>query len=532
MSVQSREYGGRIAILAYALLVMGLLVFLRLQYVNWARNDDFIFIDWYEHLFVKQDFSFLDFLAIRDQSHPLAFQALVSSLIFAVGGVNFSNLVTVGHLFLVMGAALMALAVSARLISPLCQGLAWILLLAVYFHPVQTDFLLWAFEFGWFVINAMLALSLYCVEIKGSKAYPLAVAACLIAAFSSAHGSVLWLSTAVHIFLKRDQGSRLWGASFLIAAAVNFLILARLTPPDPTGLSLATLPEFLLYFIQIIGAVSGQKDPQLLLVAGGILLSMLVLSIILQIRRHRLTPLDRMSDVAILAALVGTALFARGRFHFGLQWAIASFHMAPILMPCLAGLIIVSLQAFDQIKIQWGQKKPDRVANLMQYPLATLPCLAVVLSLISSLPFARFQSGVLAQQASIGRYFGCQEHPSRYILENSNIGEGYYDYILTRLPWMRPLCVVTPLTSIQGLVHFPDRFEAMIRQNPAAADPLHDAWEVYQTHFDLSRAFPPADPATPSRLLAFFRNSALTGSGYATDKMKRHQEFFLALPEQ
>jgi hypothetical protein len=485
---------------------------------NWPHNEDFILAEWYRHLVLEHDWSLSQLLATHNLNHPLAFQAAVSTLLFMATGIDFIALIkTTAAMLLLTGAAL-SLDIGRGLSRPAARAAIVVGVPLLMFHPVQTNHLLWAFEFGWFFITCSMVWNALLIERCGVIGTAIAFLTSVLAAFSSGHGFVLWLTGAAHLALKQTGHARAAVAMFLGAFVLNVAVLSRLAaePSADIRLSAADAPGFMLYTIQLFGMPFSVRSHRWLLCLG---ISTIVLAAALVARswrsglRHEPT---RIGLVLILGSVVEVVAFAIGRYKYGLAWVLSQMHAGPLLVPLLLGMLILAMDT--------GESTPGRTplwsATSMLVPVF------LVASVISSIPYGLQRAAESQTRAALAMHVSCGDSEQKYLLERLNIGAGFYDMIRGDLPLIRHLCGQAEPERVRRLEELPDDYASMIRKDASFEAPLRDLWQVYLAHFDLQRAFPPDKSTTPARLLEFARYDATSGSLYDPDKLLAHRQFF------
>lgn len=510
-----------IAVLTAVYFVFAMLVvFLIGEYsFNWAHNDDFLLVEWYRHIFLIGDYGLKEVLSIRNGNHPLAFQAVASGFIFKIFGVNFTAIIFFDAVLLICAALTLSWLLSGYLSSNLALAICWLEVLLIAFHPVQTDHLVWAFEFGWFFINFALIANSCLLEKFGPKALPWIAILCLLGSFSSAQGSVLWLCMAIHLFLRNDR-VRVWGGlACLSVFLINIVVVMLMTPSGEGRLTFSDGPAFLVYMLQLMGTLYCIRRPTILLLLGILTIFVLISPFVRKGQSAEFNGGERVSICLIVAGAVGFLFFGKGRFQYGLPWAINDMHFGPLWVPLLLGTVGISLLRYEGA-LQRGNKHPL---------LALFPCLYILLSVFASLPYAN-ERGIESQtKAGLGMYFACAEQQSPYLVENLNITKGYLSFINEQLPVMRGLCTAPKQKALIAMIELPCLYSLMIAREPKDEAPLRDLWDVYRTHFDLYRAFPPLERGSARRLLEFAKNNARIGGGYAREMLDSHESFFSAV---
>ncbi len=495
---------------------------------NWPHWDDFLLIQFYEQIFTAHTFTLRQFLTMRDGVQPEGVVAILSAAIFRIMGINFAALVWL-NLLLVLGSALFVAATASRtLLKPISKLVVWIGVPAAMCHPFQVEQLFWASSIGWFLVTAILLLNVGIIERGGKFMIPALIVSLSIATLSAAPGSILWAAAALHLLLRDRWRGIPWAFAFSLVAVVSSVRLAVLAPTHASCTTLTTYAPFTsvrallsyvgdigVYFTQIVGTAFSQRDPVALLWIGGPTLTMAVGALVLVVGRRSLTSADRSGTVLVVTSLTWLAMFAEGRLPCGLPAMVWEFHMSPLVVPLLAGLVLVGVGLYDRAE------RPERLG----WAIMLLPIVYLFASIFVSLPDATMRAGIGQMVRAEGKHAVCTGG-SRYLVENANIAGGFYDEIMHDAPLLRHLCSAVEPAEAQLLEQFPPLFAAIVAADPTADAPLHDLWELYETHIDLLRAYPIASPETPLAVLRWGRWQAGSGIPYDPAKLARHQEFF------
>lgn len=230
--------GGTDAAVVYIALVAACMVFLVNASFNWGQAEDFLMIDWYRRVVLTGEWGAIDILSVKNGPHPLAFQVALVVGFYSLAGPGFTSVVVLSGVIVAATALAAYVTVADDLPTRGQKLLALCALVVLFFHPAQTNHLLWAFEVGWFAIPLFLVLALLALQrAKGVGPY-LAVLFCLLASFSSGHGAFTWLAVAVLLALQRRL---LWAWVFVVgflafsAASFSGSTRARIALPMRSG---------------------------------------------------------------------------------------------------------------------------------------------------------------------------------------------------------------------------------------------------------------------------------------------------------
>jgi hypothetical protein len=387
------------------------------------------------------------------------------------------------------------------------------------FHPTQTNHLLWAFEVGWFMINSILLLNIYLIERLGDRSKPYIILSLVIGTLNPAHGMVLWFAAGLQFLLKKDLKNRLkWAAFFVAAALCDTIVILSLTPPGEAEMRLSDIGGVAFYFVQMIGASFGSRDENTIVVLGALVILLAVVYVWKYWPLKAAEPLVRVSFVLTASSILCLLLFTKGRYQYGLQWALTQFHAAPLLVPLLAGLLLLILMSLDEsFYAKWTK---------LLWPAAALTF--IIASIFSALPYASSRANETQLRRAFGMHVSCNSGWSQYVVDSANITHSpyYHDLIMRSVPLMTHLCGAKEPHSARWLETLPSLYSDLMKREHAYEQPLRLLWDIYTTHIDLWRAFPVLDPNTPRNLLEWARNNARMGSVYDAQILKLHEPFF------
>lgn len=505
---------------AYIAVVVRIFRFLSTYAVNWPHIDDFISIDWYNDIVNKGmlDVHYLLYTA-HDNIHPLATQALISTAVFDARGVDYKFLIILNAV-VVLSSALTLSYLSFKFMGVrFLTVLESFALLLVFFHPIQISHLLWAFELGWFLVNMILVVNAALIESSLKYRMAVVLSLCFLGAFCSAQGAALWVAAGLHIALRDLRASRYWLPIFFLLGSLNIAFVVSLSTDHIPKLLMADSLPFFVYFLQLLGALfSKPKHTQLLL--HGILVGVsTVILLFHSLRSRHASAIQRTASVLILTSLMFLLQFAYGRYQYTIDWAVGDFHVATLLIPLLAGIVVSSSEWFLSAKVQ---SKASRMAVLA-------PCLYVVASVFYSLHFANKFAKESKVERELARHFGCQENAPPYVDYSLNLGVQYKVGYLRVKPFLRGLCKGLDSEPTRRLVIYPPAFTRLAAERPETRQALDALWQVYLTDFGLMRAFPSSDPKRGERLLDFAVSQARAGSHYAPELLKAYEPVFLSI---
>jgi hypothetical protein len=179
----------------------------------------------------------------------------------------------------------------------------------------QANNALWGFQMAWYLVLFMSALALFLLDHE-SQQWPIfagAIAAALIASFSSLQGLLVWPAGLLLIYLRRRPGhlAIAWIVSAVLAGVMYFVGFNFNTAPsaiqDPAAV--------LTFFIRVVGDVVGESQPGgLVTLFGSVLVVTAIWALARFAVRERTTTGGRPLALSlILLGLLFSALTALGR---------------------------------------------------------------------------------------------------------------------------------------------------------------------------------------------------------------------------
>jgi len=487
---------------------------------NWPQADDFLLVDWYRRLFISGELSFGDLLMIKNGPHPVGFQALVSVLLFKLFGVSFNLLVALNIVIAAACGLLVSVVALSDSTSRWVKWVAPLLLMAVFLHPIQMNHLVWPFALGWFMVSLALVTNIALVEFRGVRAVPWVAVVCMLGTMATGQGGFLWVLASLHFLLFGGVGRYGLAGRFLLAFLVVSAYLTSSTG-EVSGLMNDGAGGLILYFSQLFGGIFGVRGTRSSWVLGALVLAAaLGLAVAAMARPQAARPIERAGVVLVAGALLMAVGFTLARYKFGIVWALDRFHAAPLLVPVLAGIVLLASSYFEA-----GASLPAR-------GLALVALAGVVASVVMATPYATVRFDEQITGRGFGMAVACDQQDDPYL---ETAASGLADWSLFLLTKNRDvlasLCSDRMPTDARALLSLPTDFAGQVEREPASADGLNALWRIYQTHGDLQRAFPPSQPDVGKNLLMFARNNALTGSQYEKDILGPYADLYVRLQE-
>lgn len=489
-----------------------------LRIFDWPHAEDFLLVDFFRQIFITDEMSFAHLLGIKYGPHLIGFPSLVSVILFKIFGVSFNLLVVLNIAIVTTCAVLVSMVALADGANRMAKWIVPVWLLVVFLHPTQMNHLVWPFELGWFLVTLALVVNIALIEFLGVRAIPWVVMMCLIGMLSTGQGGFLWALASAHFFLREGARNRFVAMCFLAAFVVASAYLAS-TTGEVSGLASQGFSGIFLYFLQLFGGVFGVRGDRSTGILGAMVLATAIgLGSSLLIRRRELRAVERAGIVLLLGSLLMAAGFTLARFKFGIEWALDRFHAAPMLVPLLAGIVLL---ASDRL---WG------AGILAGRAVALLALVGVAASAVTAAPYAVRRLDEEAATRGVGMAVVCDGPRDSYLeIAANGLLEPSYFLIKNNRAVLSSLCTDKLPINSRLLLKLPADFASQVEREPASADGLTALWRVYQTHGDLQRAFPPSQPDVGKNLLMFARNNALTGSQYEKDLLGPHADLYVRL---
>lgn len=497
------------------------LAFARRYAVDWFYNDDIATLRW----FAQADAGRLrpwEVFDLWNNEHPVgALFALLWLARLAVG-LDMKAFVALSVCVVALTAAAAArLAADAR-DPPAARCAAIAACFALAFQPTQMEHLLWSFELCWFLVNAAVVADVVLAERFGPSAAWPAAALCAAASLASAQGALAFFAASLHQTLMPARPGRRAAAASLALGGI--LAVAHLFwQPHPSASGPAEPDRdfggMMIFALEVLGGLFGLRGRVPLLCGGGSLVA--AAALLLWMRRRTARP-DRLRAATVLLAFSALCLgaFARGRHHLGLDWATASFHAAPLLVPFALGLVVL-------LGAPPAQGPP--AARLGNRAAAGAVALQLAASTAAAWPYGLTRARLWAMDRGYARWATCSGKTPEVVAAR---GSGV-DYDPAGFAALRPLasrmCAASAGPLEGALVRRPTLFDALSAGRPEVGCALETLWQDYATDLDLQLAFKPWRADTPARLLAFAKADAEKGSQIDPGRLARYGVIFRAL---
>jgi hypothetical protein len=174
---------------------------------------------------------------------------------------------------------------------------------------------LWGFQMAWYLVLLMITLALFLLdhEPQGRLVFGGAIAAAVVASFSSLQGLLVWPAGLLLICLRRRSRDRVtvWIGSALFTAAIYFLGFNF----NVTQSASQRPADVLTFFVRVVGDIVGENQPGFLVALFGSVLVLIAIWVLVRFAlRERVSARGRPYALSlILFGLLFSALTAYGR---------------------------------------------------------------------------------------------------------------------------------------------------------------------------------------------------------------------------
>jgi hypothetical protein len=500
-------------------LFLFLLVLVAGSAFNWPHADDFLIIDWFRKFAVTHEYSFYDLISYSNGTHPLGLQAFLSVSIWLATGPNFVVFPILNVLLVGLASTLLVLSVNAK--DSVVRWIFPIAAVASLIHPIQANHLVSSIESGWFLVTLCIALNLWLIERYSSVVWPCLLLVCSMASLSSAVGTFAWLLAAVHLVARARCRSN------LVASAGFLILFAFITLRSAQGGSgwqvIVTRgwPDFILYLIQLFGSVFGSRDPAVCARLGVLMIFLPLLSFARSWHLTRtLTPMARVGGVYFLAAMTMTAGFGLAHFEYGLPWALDRFNAGPLLVQMGVAALSLGCDLFAHT-VRLNKRFALVAVATVLFPLA---------SVVTAAPYSTLRFEEQRTARAVAMHVACFEKPAeRRLLATSGFDVQHRVLVVNNIDLLLPMCARKLPARARKLLVLPEGLVRAAAGDASKLEALEALWQIYQTHYDLQRAFDIDKADLAHKLVLFAKNNAATGSQYEPEALRRYAEMFVAI---
>lgn len=395
----------------------------------------------------------------------------------------------------------------------------------IFFSLAQHKDLLWAFQTAWFLISLFLAVSLICLrraeQQEARKAgrsgvwLSVAVAAALLATFTSLHGILVWVAGVVYLggcqsFHVRESLRapllRKWLVSAILAGLAAAYVWTKLGSGLAEGGGKFSWPTLLKIFVGIHGDFWGNLGFGGLIVLGIGMLG-LVCFALAQVRLSEQKAVYALPVSLIAFGISFVLLVAVGRAKFGIG-PVSDSHYTAYSVFTYFGVLSI---------LMWRDDTKPRFFRSLWGPFvySAVILLAAFTSYYDALLHGiawRSEQGMHA--ALLLKY---REEPD-FVLAQTLFG----DPALVRKnaefleanhlgAFADSRAVPEPVSNYTVM---PRSLKDVIGRHPEQQEAIYRAWQVYQIGSDLRNAFNPVSPDFAQGLLDWCAASSQAGSDH------------------
>ncbi len=237
-------------------------------------------------------------------------------IVLALAYTTHFNVVTEEYLSALMAFGATALVICAhKRRSPERRWIWYCPVAFLLLSLAQAGNTLWGFQMAWYLVLLTVALALFLLDQEPQRwpVFGCAVAAAVVASFSSLQGLLVWPAGLLLIYLRRRPGhlATAWIASAVLAGVIYFVgydfNAAQSSAPGPAAV--------LTFFVRIVGDIVGQGQPGALVTVFGSVLVVTAIWVLVRFAiRERTTTGGRPFALSlILFGLLFSGLTAYGR---------------------------------------------------------------------------------------------------------------------------------------------------------------------------------------------------------------------------
>jgi hypothetical protein len=219
-----------------------------------------------------------------------------------------------------------------------------------------------------------------------------------------------------------------------------------------------------------------------------------------------------------LFSLLCVASFSVGRSYLGIDWAIFSFHAAPLLVPMYLGAVALAVSLVSV-------ERPNVLANCGSVLIFSL----LALGFAFATPYGSARAKLWAMDRGYGMWTTCHTD-APFIVKAKASGVGDVAQFQAELPELTKMCSDST-SSLQGeLTKEPALFDQLATTDAVRGLALERLWQDYATDVGLQLFFDPDDPGTARKLIDFAKMTAKAGSTYDPQGLKQYEKTFVEMP--
>ena len=313
-------------------------------------------------------------------------------IVLALAYTTHFNVVTEEYLsaFMLFGATALVICAHKRR-SPERRWIWYCPVAFLLLSLAQADNALWGFQMAWYLVLFMITLALFLLDQEPQRwaVFGGAIAAAVIASFSSVQGLLVWPAGLLLIYLRRRPGhlATAWIGSAVLTGVIYFLGFNFNVTQSASHDPVATLT----FLLRVVGDIVGESQPGVLVTLfGSVLVVTAIWALVRFATRERTTAGGRPLALSlILFGLLFSALTAYGRSGLGLFGFDVEDRYTVFAILVLVGLYLAVLDppvASELRSPEHGAQSPagsaGRQRHVFSDPLFTLARVVVGVGIV------------------------------------------------------------------------------------------------------------------------------------------------------
>ena len=314
-------------------------------------------------------------------------------IVLALAYTSHFNVVTEEYLsaFMLFGGTALVICAHKRR-SPSRRWIWYCPVAFLLFSLAQAANALWGFQMAWYLVLLMVALALYLLDTEPPRmlVFAGAIAAAVVASFSSVQGLLVWPAGLLLLYLRRRPRHLVfaWIGSAVLAGVLYFVgfefnVVSQVPNQGPT--------TTFTYFLRVVGDIVGDPQPGVLVTLFGLVL---VVTAIWALVRFSIggrtgTGGRPFALSLILFGLLFSVLTAYGRsgstfFGFEVEYrytVFAIFVLVGLYLAVLDPPVASDLQSLESSP-RSSEGSAGREGHVFSYPLFTLARVVVGVSIV------------------------------------------------------------------------------------------------------------------------------------------------------
>ena len=242
-------------------------------------------------------------------------------IVLALAYTTHFNVVTEEYLSALMAFGATALVICAhKRRSPERRWIWYCPVAFLLLSLAQAGNTLWGFQMAWYLVLLTVALALFLLDQEPQRwpVFGCAIAAAVVASFSSLQGLLVWPAGLLLIYLRRRPGhlATAWIGSAVLTGVIYFVGYDFNGTQPPIQVLFHQAASLLNYFLRVVGDIVGETQPGVLVTLFGLVLVVTAIWVLVRFAtRERTTTGGRPFALSlILFGLLFSGLTAYGRF--------------------------------------------------------------------------------------------------------------------------------------------------------------------------------------------------------------------------